>query len=786
MEQLSKYFSPKNYKIYLELDKHQKTRRGKVEITGKSKSEVLKFHCVGTEVEYVKKNGKKTDFELEKGVLSLSGAPKCDFTIEIGFHGSLNENMQGAYLSTYNFENREEKVISTQFESHYARECFPCIDEPSAKATFDLEITIPDKDDIIVSNMSVKSKKGTTTIFETTPKMSTYLLAFTVGKFQKKTVQTKNGIDVTTYVPLNQKSETIDFANEIAVKSLEYYDELFGIPYPLKKLDQIAIPDFEAGAMENWGLVTFRESCLLVDSSSPIDSKKSVAITVAHELAHMWFGDLVTMKWWDDLWLNESFASVMEYFAVDHIHPEYNIWEDFFTGDCLYALRRDALDGVQAVKQEVNDPAEIATLFDGAIVYAKGAHLMFMLIRLMGEKEFFKGIKDYFKKYAYKNTVGDDLWQSLQPYASFNVKNFMHAWISQPGYPVITDENSQRFLLSGNTDNTVWPLPEIKDDMSGHYLLNLGGEEFAEKLKGFKKLSSEQRLRLLIDRMFLSKTPIVSSGTLIDLLKEFKEETSASIWDILLSIIADLKLFFESESPREEEFKRFIIELITPNLKKLGVKPGDEDDDEKIRLRSSLLSLACYAKDETALKELLILYDEDHEKIHPEIRYFVLNAKFYYDEKNVFDDFLERYQKIADPEQKSTLLSTISDARRPENIKKLLELLKNPKIIKPQDRLYLYIYLRRNPKSKEKALDWLFENWDYVEKMAGEKSLEDYPRYTAGTIKNEEESKKYFTFFEKMKDIPVLKRTLKIAETEISSRLKLISQDQKSVWNALK
>lgn len=786
MERLINFFNPKNYKLSLNLDKHKKSRKGTVVVSGDSKSEIAKFHCVGTEVDYVKKNGENVDFELKDDVLSLKTAPNSSETIEIGFHGSLNENMQGAYLSTYKFQNREEKIISTQFESHYARECFPCIDEPEAKATFDLEITVPDKDDFVISNMPAKNVVKNTTIFETTPRMSTYLLAFVIGKFNKKSVKNANGVEITTYVPLNQKEATADFANDIAKKSLEYYDDLFDTAYPLKKLDQVAIPDFEAGAMENWGLVTFRESCLLVDDTSSLDSKKSVAVTVAHELAHMWFGDLVTMEWWNDLWLNESFASVMEYYAVDHIHPEYNIWEDFFTGDCLSALRRDALDGVQAVKQEVNDPAEIATLFDGAIVYAKGARLMLMLIRLMGEKKFFHGIKDYFKKFAYKNTTGDDLWASLQKYADFDIKNFMHAWISQSGYPVITDGASQRFLFSGNTDETTWPLPEIADDMSGHYLLNLSGPEFDEMIKNFKNLTLEQRLRLIIDRMLLAKTPIVSSASLLDLLPEFKNETSASIWDIILSIIADIKLFFTPETTEEEKLKNFLRELITPNLQKIGIEPKKNDTDNDTRLRASLLGIAHYADDLPVLSELARLYKEDFYEIHPEIRYNVIAAKFYFEESDLFDKYLEKYQEISDPELKFSLLCALTNARLPENAEKLIKLLKEPEIVKPQDHLYLYIYLRRNHKTKTQALNWLFENWDYVEKMAGEKSVEDYPRYTAGTIKTQEESDKFFAFFEKMKEVPVLKRTLNIAETEITSRLKHIELDKRAVWNALK
>ena len=267
--------------------------------------------------------------------------------------------------------------------------------------------------------------------FEKTPKMSTYLLAFVIGKFNAMEGETKSGIKVRTLAPLDQDKVLLEFPNQVAIRALEFYEELFGVAYPLAKLDQVAIPDFEAGAMENWGLVTYRSSQLLCAEKSALASRKAVSLTVTHELSHQWFGNLVTMEWWNDLWLNESFATIMEYLCTDALFPEYQVWTDFFTGDCYAALRRDAVRGVQAVQEEVNDPAEIATLFDACIVYAKGARLMLMLMREMGETGFFKGVRQYFKDNAYKNTAAADLWRALNPYAEFDVSEFMTAWLSR-------------------------------------------------------------------------------------------------------------------------------------------------------------------------------------------------------------------------------------------------------------------------------------------------------------------------------------------------------------------
>ena len=782
MEQLLEYFKPKNYKLNLFIDKESETISGEEIISGVAKTEKIILHAVDMKIKDFKIDGAKVPFEYDKQIITAETKPADNVKISLKFEKKLNTNMQGAYLSTYKHKGKVEKIVSTQFESHYAREAFPCIDEPAAKATFDLAITLPEgADDTVLANTGVAKKEGTTTIFETTPRMSTYLLAFVVGKFQGKTIKNAHGTTITTYVPLNQSLDAVDFANEVAARSLEFYDNEFEVPYPLEKLDQIAIPDFEAGAMENWGLVTYRESLLIADKNATVDTKKSVALTIAHELSHQWFGDLVTMKWWDDLWLNESFATMMEYHAVDNIYPEYNIWEEFFTGDCLAALSRDEYEGVQSVYQPVETPAEIATLFDGAIVYAKGARLMLMLMRTMGKDEFMAGLKNYFKAYRYANTVGDDLWNSLQQFASFNVKDFMHAWISQPGYPVITNGEQKRFLLYGEDNKTTWPLPQISDDMTGHYLINLDEKEFKTKLDGFENLSLEQRLRLLMDRMFLAKTSLVSSDSLIDLLPKFKDETSASVWEIIAKIIAHLKLFFTPETAEETKFKKYVQDLITPTIKRLTVfkKSGDTDND--VRLRKIVNALSYYADDMKNLQKLADKYDSDYSKLEPENRNDILDAKLKLDEK-IYGEILKKYQTVNDPEIKAELRLALGLTRDEKNIDRLISLLSEPEIIKPQDHLYLFLYAKRNHKASDKALDWLINNWQYVEKITGEKSLEDYPRYAASTIKTRAEADKFFVFFDQFKDNPVLARALVVAKTEVEAKINLIEQDQPAVY----
>ena len=809
MERLLDYFKPENYNLELRINKITEEVQGHAVITGEKVGKTLKLHSRNLKIINVLVNGDRKNIEKKDDVLEILDVENGALKIDIKYTFKLTHNMEGVYLSTYEHEGKEERIVSTQFESHYAREGFPCVDEPEAKATFDLKIVDTDATDTILGNMPIKSERvleyqsvdpdespeGGVSLnktvkrkiveFETTPRMSTYLLAFVIGHFNSKTITNKHGVKVTTYAALNQSESLLDFPNQIAADALDFYDDLFGLAYPLPKMDQVAIPDFEAGAMENWGLVTYREACLLADENTPKSHNEYVATVVAHELSHQWFGDLVTMKWWDNLWLNESFANMMQYYCCDNLHPEWKIWQDFFTDDCLAALSRDALPGVQSVQQEVRNPEEIATLFDSAIVYAKGSRLIFMLMRIMGERSFFAGLKEYFKKHQYNNTTGDDLWSALQPHAKFDVKEFMDAWIMQPGYPMLTDDAQQRFFLNGSTDDTTWPLPKITDDMSGHYLINLSGIEFEKKIQNFEKLTLEQRLRLLIDRHLLSRTPIVSTGSLMDLLPKFKSETSEPVFGIIAGIINTLKIFAAPDTEYYPKLQQYIYSIIEDNLKRLGVKPKAGEDPNDTKLRDLILGFALYAEDHETISQLAELWIDDYDKMDTETRGAIITAKFKAESEESFDRLVEDYQKQSNPIIKSEILSALSDARNPENIEKLLNLLEEPKIVRPQDHIYLFAYLLSNFWTREQTFDWGYSHWEYIKTLTSDKTMDDYVRVMAARVRTEEQADKFLNFFNEKSNEPALKRSIEIAKADIKARLRWIKDDAPSVHDRL-
>jgi aminopeptidase N len=547
VKRLFDQFDPDHYA--LELQPNPKTMKftGKVTIAGKKKgrpSQRLTFHQKGLKITSatVTHKGKKETKEIvvdrinvhksydEVRLHTTDMLYAGDYKVTLEFSGKITTPMNGIYPCFFEHDGKQKKLIATQFESHHAREAFPCIDEPEAKATFDLTLVTP-KGETVLANTPIKSETTkdslTTTAFETTPKMSSYLLAFVFGDLKYKEAKTKGGTIVRTYATPDKVGFT-DFALDVAVKCLDFYNDYFGQPYPLEKCDMVALPDFASGAMENWGCITYREQCMLVDpANTSVGTKQYVAMVVAHELAHQWFGNLVTMRWWTDLWLNEGFASWIEYLAVDHIFTELQMWTQFISDEQQVAFKLDALENTHPIEVPVHHPDEIRTIFD-TISYSKGSSVIHMLEHYLGRETFRDGLRLYLKKHAYGNTDTVDLWKSLEEASKKPVKKFMHAWTSLPGYPIVHASvkpkevtiSQQRFIVSSQKKQTAqhWPIPllstapELQDAV-------LSGESCSYDISASNGLLlNKQRsgfYRVVYDSQHLAKlTKLVSSGGL--------------------------------------------------------------------------------------------------------------------------------------------------------------------------------------------------------------------------------------------------------------------------------
>jgi aminopeptidase N len=443
-------FQPEHYDLQLDIDREAMTFSGTVTVRGKKTgrpAERLTFHQKDLKITAatIIKHDKKGDQPVEVSRINLqksfdevrlhtaSQLYPGDYTVTMEFSGQITRPMNGIYPCFFEHDGQQKKLIATQFESHHAREAFPCIDEPEAKATFDLTLTSPNGEEVL-ANTPIKTQKTLgqkqSTTFETTPKMSTYLLAFVFGEMGYLEAKTKDGVLVRTYATPDNVQYT-KFALDVAVKSLEFYNQYFDTPYPLAKCDFIALPDFASGAMENWGCITFREQALLVDEqNTSLPMKQWVANVVAHELTHQWFGNLVTMRWWTYLWLNESFATWMAWLAVDEMFPEWQVWTQFIVDEQSVALKLDALENTHPIEVEIKHPDEIRTIFD-AISYEKGASVLLMLQKYIGADNFRDGLRLYLKRHAYGNTESKDLWAAWEEVSGKPIKEFMGTWTGQ-------------------------------------------------------------------------------------------------------------------------------------------------------------------------------------------------------------------------------------------------------------------------------------------------------------------------------------------------------------------
>ncbi len=446
---LPEYVKPERYKVMLKPDLKKFTFEGEetIYLNLEKATKQITLHSIELKIESAewvhkgKENwaGKITyDKKMETAIFSFkNNLEKGKGELKLKFKGILNDKMRGFYRSKY---GEGKHLATTQFESTDARRAFPCFDEPSQKAIFDVTLIIPQGTKAISNTIEsevLEHESGYQIVnFAPTPKMSTYLLAFIVGDFEYIEGRTLDNVLVRVFTTPGKK-EQAKFALDVAKKCLEFYNNYFGVDYPLPVLDMIAIPDFAAGAMENWGAVTYRESTVLIDEiNSSVGNKQWVAMVIAHELAHQWFGNLVTMKWWTHLWLNEGFASFIEYLAIDHIFPEWDIWTQFVGTELSDAFSLDALNNTHPIEVEVGNPAEISEIFD-RVSYSKGASILRMLWKYLGEKDFQKGLQHYLKKHAYGNAETEDLWNALEKVSGKPVAKVMANWTSKSGHPLV-------------------------------------------------------------------------------------------------------------------------------------------------------------------------------------------------------------------------------------------------------------------------------------------------------------------------------------------------------------
>lgn len=754
--------------------------------------------------------------------------------LKVVYDAKLTDTMMGIYPSYYTVAGQKKQLIGTQFETTAARQAFPGIDEPEAKATFSLAIKYDEQPgETIIANMPEDHVENGVHYFQETVKMSTYLVAFAFGELQSKFAKTKSGVEIGVFSTKAHQPKELDFSLDIAKRAIEFYEDFYQTPYPLPQSYQLALPDFSAGAMENWGLVTYREAYMLLDpDNTTLNQKRLIATVITHELAHQWFGDLVTMKWWDDLWLNESFANMMEYVAVDALEPEWNVWEMFQTSEVPMALQRDATDGVQSVHVAVDDPAEIDTLFDGAIVYAKGARMLVMVRALLGDDAMRKGLKNYFAAHQYGNATGADLWQALGEASGMNVGQIMESWLEHPGYPVVEVKvedgklmlsQQQFFIGDGEEKSRLWQIPlnanynqapaifseqslvlgdyaQLRKQNGRPFRVNVGDNSHVivkydetllnDILDHLDELGAIDQLQLLQDLRLLAEGRQISYAQIVPLLSRFKDSRSGIVNEMLYHVANSLKNFVQPATKTERQLQQLFDQLSVKQVQRLGwLSQKDESNDDQLT-RPIVLSAALYAQNRDTIKQAQALFDQyqDHLADLPaDVRGLVLaNEVKNYGSQELFDTLLADYQKTADAGFKQDICAALTKTQDDQLIAQLIDRFEDADTIKPQDLRAWFRGVLANDHGQQAAWDWIQQEWSWLEKtVGGDMEFPTYITVISRIFKTSQRLAEFKRFFTPKENDPMLKREIQMDEKVIASRVELIESEQAAVNAAI-
>jgi len=737
------------------------------------KIEKATLHAMGTTL-----TTRAVNFDKEAETVSLEFGETVqpgDARLEMAFTGELNDKLMGFYRSEYTSQDGETRYLATtQFEPTDARRAFPCWDEPAKKATFEVTLVFADEYQAVSNTPAVEEAEpgpGLKSVrFAETPVMSTYLLAFIVGNLTSIEKRASGGTTVGVWTTPGKENQA-SFALDTSVKLLGYFNEYFGIPYPLPKLDHIAIPDFAAGAMENWGAVTYRETALLVDpDNSSAGTRQRVAEVIAHEMAHMWFGDLVTMEWWDDLWLNESFASWMGNKAVDWLFPEWAMWTQFVNMDTNRALSLDGLKNSHPIEQGVKNPAEVSQLFD-AISYSKGASVIRMLENFLGEETFRKGLNRYLTGHMYDNARTEDLWSALETESGQPVTAIMDSWVKQMGYPVLQVESERsgnqtrlsvtqerfvydRLLGDSEPDPEVWRVPvsasqdghdsgvtvmdgrqaqldvpggddgwvKLNPLQTGFFRVNYSADDWQRLVPPIESLElhATDRLGIQNDAYALSRAGLLPVTQFLSLAQAYRNEDDASVWSDLASNLRDIEQLI-SDEPMHPAYQGFAREVFGPAARKIGWEPKAGEGHLDALLRSTVLSQAgSYLDPDVTAQatERFNGYMQDRESLAPDLRGVVFALAAQGGGKEIYDQIWQLEGETDLAEEKIRLLMALSRFQDADLLNATLADTLSPKV-RSQDSITLVAGVAANPKGRDLAWDFVKDNWAEFDRRYG-------------------------------------------------------------------
>ncbi|TMI39984.1 M1 family metallopeptidase [Candidatus Bathyarchaeota archaeon] len=725
----------REYDLFLDVDFSGLKYSGKVVVDLESLGDVS-LDAVGQEISNVKSGGSKVPFKHSGKVLEIQTG-KFSGPLEVDFKGKVSDNFTGFYKASYG----DGYILTTHLEAVQARKVLPCVDHPAFKAVFKVSVRT-DANLSIISNMPVESetKQGEkkTVTFKKTPKMSTYLLYLGVGKFVQEKSRHGGTELYAAYADRPTVKINTEFSFDATRKVLDFYESYFGIPFQLPKLHNVAVPEFAYGAMENWGAITYREILLHVDKDTSIRARKSVAHVIAHEIAHMWFGDLVTMKWWDDLWLNESFATFMDFKSTHQAYPDWKVWQDFVRTSTSGAMGRDALTKTHPIMARVHDPEEIEELFD-EISYGKGASILRMIEAYIGPENFKNGVRHYLQKFRYGNASGQDLWSNLQEASGTEVARIMEGWISQEGFPVVKASladgrltlEQERFLLTGETSKQIWPIPvtmnidgktqsllldkkrsevklpttlrsiKVNVDQTGFYVVQYDGNELGGLVwKG--RLSPLDRWGLISDAKAFLLSGRIPFKEYLDLIERYENEDE---YLPAIEVSDQLAFLYQIAPSKLIDIKRKVHHT---ELKIFQSKKDDNSTTLKgiVAARLTLVDDA-YAKEASSkFKDLA--------NVEPDMKRSVVMG--YARSSNDYDGLISRYSKSETDEERLRYLEGLVSFKSPELVAKTLDFALSGKV-KRQDVRNVILYATANPDAKVAVWQWFKKNMAKLEEM---------------------------------------------------------------------
>ena len=698
----------------------------------------------------------------ERVAFALDGtAQPGPAVLHVRFRGVLNDQLRGFYRSTFKDEAGNDKVIAvTQFESTSARRAFPCWDEPDLKAIFSITLVVDGELTALANTKQISDERtgdGRRRVrFADTMPLSTYLVAFIVGELELTEPIDVDGVPM-RIVHQPGKSALTGFAEECGVFATRFFADYFGIAFPTDKLDLVGLPDFAAGAMENLGLVTFREALLLVDPATATQAEELViANVVAHEIAHMWFGDLVTMRWWNGLWLKEAFATFMAQVCIDAMKPEWHVW-DTFGLDRTAALETDALESTRAIEYPVHSPHDAEGMYD-VLTYEKGAAVLRMLEQYLGADEFRAGVRAYLSKHAYGNTENTDLWDAIEAATSEPARRIMDAWIFQGGYPLVrvspgADGSSarltqRRFVYSDIADATQWPVPlHIRQSAGGEttntrllldsehddisldapdavVLVNAGGHgflrvryeaPFLDRLAGpaLAEMSTIERYNLVDDAWAAVVAGEASATEYLHLARGFGDESTLPVWQALSAGLGFCDRLIDDPEAREQ-FRTFVRGLAGPALHRLGWAPRDREDDLTGELRGLLIrTVAILGDDRDAQAKARALYQQsldDPASVAPPVASAALTVFASTGDAADYDHVLDVFGKTTNPQEQLRHLWALADFDSAELMDRTCELTLTD-TIRSQNSPFLLARCMRNRDHGEQAWRFVARNW---------------------------------------------------------------------------